>query len=251
MWIDHNDSISVLAVGKDVLYSGSWDKSIKVWRLSDFKCLEAINVHIDAVNALAVDTVNHYLYSGSADTTIKVFLKHKASNKHALIACLEGPKSPVNALALSPDGSYLYSGHSDNTIVVWKRQDDEHLHDLKHMCPVGLLRGHRQAVLCLATIFNLVVGGSADKTVRVWKQNRNGLHTSLSVMVGHTGPVKSLCISTDMAMGVLVYSGSMDHDVRVWWIPEDEKDYISSDESSPDSPVLVKWRFSNISLPSL
>lgn len=60
LWIDHHDSISVLAVGKGVLYSGSWDKTIKVWRLSDLKCIESLSAHIDAVNALAVDTARGF-----------------------------------------------------------------------------------------------------------------------------------------------------------------------------------------------
>ncbi|XP_024358687.1 uncharacterized protein [Physcomitrium patens] len=41
--------------------------------------VESLNVHIDAVNALAVYTQNVPLYSGSGDTTIKVFQKQEMS----------------------------------------------------------------------------------------------------------------------------------------------------------------------------
>lgn len=259
LWISHHDSISTLAIGIGVLYSGSWDKSVKVWRLTDFKCLESLTEHIDAVNALAVDTRNDFLYSGSGDTTIKVFQrvtppqhKHKKS-KHVLLATLEA-KSPVNALALSPDLSMLYSGQSDKTITTW-RVDSEGTS--KQWTAIGALRGHRLAVLCVATVSNLVISGSADKSVRVWRRGTDGAHTCVSVMVGHTGPVKALCAMedniiapdvaadgvSDVAMGALVYSGAMDGDVRVWSVPEDETELGSSDgDGAPDSPVLVDWR---------
>lgn len=230
-------------VGNGVLYSGSWDKSVKVWRLEDFKCLESLNVHIDAVNALAVDTRNDLLYSGSGDTTIKLFHKQESEGKqcqHVLIATLEA-KSPVNALALSPDVSVLYSGQSDKAVTVWKM----HVGETRQWTAVGTLLGHRMSVLCLSTLTNIVISGSADKTIRVWKRNNNGHHSCVSVMVGHTGPVKSLCAMPDAEWGVLVYSGSLDGDIRVWWVPEDDSDSLSSDETNAlDSPLVVNWRAS-------
>jgi WD40 repeat protein len=249
LWINHNDSISTLAVGNGVLYSGSWDKSVKVWRLSDFKCLESLTHHIDAVNALAVDNPCNLLFSGSGDATIKVYHNKppKATKtRHTLIATL-GTNSPVNALALSHP--LLYSAQSDKTVTVWKMKEVE---GEKAWSTVATLRGHRHAVLCVVTLPNLVISGSADKTVRVWRRGGDGVHSAVSVMVGHAGPVKSLCAVLDMAMGALVYSGSMDGDVRVWWIPEDETDLVSSDDGSPHSPLLVNWRpSSNKVLPSL
>ncbi|XP_024394921.1 protein JINGUBANG [Physcomitrium patens] len=246
LWINHNDSISCLAVGNGVLYSGSWDKSVKVWRLSDFKCLESLCGHIDAVNALAVDKQHDLLYTGSGDTTVKVYQRQDLGNKksqHVLVATLE-VKSPVNALALSPEGALLYTAQSDKTVTIWKMKE---IDGDRQWTAVGTLRGHRLAILCLTIMSNLVITGSADTTVRVWRRDAEDVHTCLSVMVGHTGPVKSLCVLSDMAMGALVYSGSMDGDIRVWWLPEDETDLLSSDDSSPDSPVVINWRSSSIS----
>ncbi|KAG0570871.1 hypothetical protein KC19_6G193600 [Ceratodon purpureus] len=244
---DHRDSISSLAVGNGVLYSGSWDKSIKVWRLSDFRCVESLDEHMDAVNALAVDKHNDLLYSGSGDTTIKVFQKLPDSPddkhplpRHALVATLNA-KSPVNALALSADGSFLYSGQSDRTVTVWKMGSNED--GKREWSTVGFLRGHRLSVLCLRAFGNgLVVSGSADKTIRVWRRGEDGAHSCVAVMAGHSGPVKSLWVLSDMAMGAMVYSGSMDGDVRIWWLPEDERDCLSSDEGFSDGPVVLNWR---------
>ena len=246
-WNSHHDSISSLAVGNGVLYSGSWDKSVKVWRLADLRCVESLEEHFDAVNALAVDRRHDLLYSGSGDRTIKVFLKSSpppdsTQTKHSLVASLNA-KSPLNALALSADGEYLYSGQTDRTITVWKKIS---LDDGKLEWTVqGFLRGHRLSVLCLRAFGDsLVVSGSADKMIRVWRRGEDGVHSCVAVMAGHSGPVKSLWVVSDMAMGVMVYSGSMDSDVRIWWLPEDDRDCSSSDESLSDEPVVLNWRSS-------
>lgn len=56
-WVHHVDVVSSLALSKDggLIYSGSWDRTFKVWRTSDYKCLESVwNAHDDAINAIVV-----------------------------------------------------------------------------------------------------------------------------------------------------------------------------------------------------
>lgn len=70
-WMEHFDAVTSLALcaeergGEDeegILYSGSWDKTVKVWRLSDLRCLESINAHDDAVNAVTTGELVKVLY---------------------------------------------------------------------------------------------------------------------------------------------------------------------------------------------
>ena len=67
-WFKHFDAIACLAIGfdDDLLYSGSWDKTVKVWRLRDFVCLESIKAHNDAVNVIAVGG-HGMLFTASGD----------------------------------------------------------------------------------------------------------------------------------------------------------------------------------------
>ncbi|KAL3679771.1 hypothetical protein R1sor_022727 [Riccia sorocarpa] len=244
LWIQHHDTISVLAQGVgNVLYSGSWDKTIKIWRLSDFRCLESIVAHDDAVNTLVADRAG-FLYSGSADASIKVWTK--IGKKHSLVSTLKGHKSSVNALAFSPDERVLYSASSDKNIAVWERTavGDE------HMAMVGILRGHSQAVLCMATIGNLLISGSADKTIRVWMRGKDNSHTCVGVLEGHRGAVKTVTASVEAVQeGVLIYSGGMDRLVKVWYFaPREENFDFHNYGSQPTAASTVvasplKWRF--------
>ncbi|XXG59829.1 hypothetical protein AAC387_Pa04g1845 [Persea americana] len=222
-WVHHVDSVSALALSTDgtILYSVSWDRTLKIWRTNDFRCMESVaNAHDDAINALAISQEG-FIYTGSADTRIKVWTKGPAQKKHSLHATLEKHRSAVNALALSPDGSVLYSGACDRSIVVWER-------DLSsrngNMVVVGALRGHTKAILCLGVVKggDMVCSGSADRTVRVWMRGADRAYSCLAVLDGHAGPVKCLAVGLDRGGGggtsVVVYSGGLDRDIKVWQV---------------------------------
>lgn len=234
------DTVSALALSKDnsLIYSASWDRTFKVWRTSDFKCLESVwNAHDDAINGITVSS-DGFVYTGSADRKIKVWKKNTGEKSHTLVDTLEKHKSAVNALALSADGSVLYSGACDRSIIVWEKDGGG---GSGHMVVAGALRGHSKAILCLGVVGDIVCSGSADKTVRIWRR-RGGVIDSksydcLGVLEEHKGPVKCLaaavdscCTSTSdkkenksVSSGscYLVYSGSLDGDVKVWkvWVP--------------------------------
>ncbi|XP_026443532.1 protein JINGUBANG-like [Papaver somniferum] len=245
-WVHHVDTISALALSKDesLLYSVSWDRTLKIWRSSDFTCLESVNnAHDDAINAL-VCCKNGFVFTGSADKKIKIWKnvikESKSSNarkkkKHSVVAVLDTHKSAVNALALSTDGCVLYSGGCDCQILVWDitytNDGDYEDNQSINMSLVGALKGHKRAVLCLSVISDLICSGSADKTVRIWRRINNGSSCSyscLAVMEGHNGPVKCLTTtiehnysnSTTMITNnaYLIYSGSLDCSIKVWKI---------------------------------
>ena len=226
----HVDTVSALALSFDgsLLYSASWDRTFKIWRTSDFKCLESVgNAHEDAINALALSR-DGFVYTGSADKKIKIWKKREGEKKHRLLGTLEKHKSVVNALALSTDGSVLYSGACDRSILVWEKEDSD-----RNMVLVGALRGHTKAILCLVVVADLVCSGSADNTVRVWRRGIEKSYSCVAVLEGHRRPVKCLAMAVDSSSAsdggpggddnnssssYLVYSGSLDCDIRVWKI---------------------------------
>ena len=101
----------------------------------------------------------------------------------------------------------------------------------------GELAGHGMGVLCLAVSGRVVVSGSADGTLCVWRRDdeeeeHEGRHARLAVLVGHTGPVKCVAVAADGdddcyaydADGerrFVVYSGSLDGSVKVWRLSEE------------------------------
>ncbi|XP_009417029.2 protein JINGUBANG-like [Musa acuminata AAA Group] len=238
VWLRHFDAVSCLSLDEEagILYSGSWDKTVKVWRISDSKCLESIKAHDDAVNAVATG-FGGLLFTGSADGTAKVWRREAAgkggATRHVLVQMLLRQESAVTSVAMSEAAGVVYCGSSDGTVNYWRWQG--WWRQLEHG---GKLRGHRMAVLCLAAAGRLVVSGSADKTLCVWRREATGGdgwdHTKLAVLAGHQGPIKCLAVEEeDDSQGgaviaapggprYVVYSGSLDKSVKVWRVLERE-----------------------------
>lgn len=225
-WVHHVDAVSCLAVSADgaLLYSVSWDRTLKVWRTSDFRCVESVQAaHDDAVSAVVASPDGGGAYTSSADGTVKVWRILAGERRHALFATMRKHKSAVNALAISADGSVLYSGASDRSIIVWERTAGCGGNEV---AAVGALRGHTKAVLCLAVVVDVLCSGSADRTVRIWRRDSGDGFTCLAVLKGHRGPVKCLTATSDDCTEAdndsrkcyLVYSGSLDFDIKVWQV---------------------------------
>ncbi|KAD4385512.1 hypothetical protein R6Q59_010558 [Mikania micrantha] len=219
VWVKHHDVISCLSLNQEVglLYSGSWDRTFKVWKMSDGKCVESVKAHEDAVNSV-ISTAEGFVFTGSADGSVKVWKregKGRRSLKHIFVKTLLNQDSAVTALAVTKNGSFVYCGTSDGIVNFWVRENQ-----LAHG---GALNGHKLAVLCLSTAGSLVFSGSADKMICVWK--REGvMHTCMSVLTGHSGPVKCLAVVGEMesttARRWKVYSGSLDKSIKVWSVSE-------------------------------
>jgi WD40 repeat protein len=213
LWVEHADSISCLAVHDGALYSGSWDKTVKVWRVADLRCVESIRAHDDAVNALVADA--GVIYSASADGRVKAWEKGKTSHfLQGVLIARDGVS--WNALVISADDRRVYAAGSDGHVVSWDRLGSKRW---SLACDV---KAPDLAVLCLSVAGDLLCTGSADKTIGLWRRHSSGELTRLDAVRGHEGPVKCLQASwCRVSNGCMVYSGSLDKTIRVWWLPND------------------------------
>lgn len=227
----HKSYVYAMVVHRGKLYSGSWDKTIKVWDLITHKLLTSFTGHTYGVNALI--TCKDKLYSGSWDNTIKVWSLPSGKLEHTLT----GHRYGVDSL-VAYEG-FLYSGSWDNTIKVWDlqyhhfvctlRSHDECVYalaagegklfsgswdktikiwDLRHLELVATLTGHSDFIYALLYFEGYLYSGSSDKTIKVWDLRRHGEVTTL---FGHTKPVYALAIRKGK-----LYSGSDDKSVKVW-----------------------------------
>ncbi|KAG0467871.1 hypothetical protein HPP92_017199 [Vanilla planifolia] len=234
----HMDVVSCLALDTThgILYSGSWDRTVKAWRIADSRCVATINAHGDAVNTVAVG-FGGLVFSGSADGTVKAWQRVDGGNRHVEVGTMLRQESAVTAIAVADDDGVVYSGASDGWVRYWVRG--------RRLEWGGEMRGGRMAVLCLAVAGRMVACGSAEGTVRVWRRDGPaGRHVRVAVLKGHSGPVRCLAMEADMEDGGkwVVYSGSLDGSVKVWRVAErPDKDGSPLWLSPPGAAKKFAW----------
>ncbi len=113
----HSDWVRSLAISPDgeTLASGSFDGTIKLWRLSSGELIDTLSEHSKGVFCVALSNDGQTLASGSWDETIKVW---QPKTQHA-IRTLSGHCGSVRAIAISPDNQTLFSASTDATIKLW------------------------------------------------------------------------------------------------------------------------------------
>ncbi|CAK9161514.1 unnamed protein product [Ilex paraguariensis] len=230
----HKDYISCIAYNyaENLLYTGSWDKTVKAWKISGRQCVDSFVAHEGHVNAIVINQEDGCVFTCSSDGTVKIWRRVFGESSHILTMTLKFQPSPVNTLAfsLSPSGCFLYSGSSDGLINFWEKgkMSGRYNHG-------GFLQGHHFAVLCLVSIGDLVLSGSEDATIRVWRREEgNSFHSCLAVIDGHHGPVRCLAASLetmDIVIGLLVYSTSLDQTFKVWRVKVYPSETMNSEKS--------------------
>ena len=201
----HAHSVSSVKWGGDgLLYTGSHDRTVKVWAVNEGgnsgKLVRSLEGHAHWVNCLALNT-EHALRSGAHD--------HKgrapSDPEQAINAALKKYESAKGGSEGQAGGSELLaSGSDDFTIYLWKPNEGKK--------PVHRLTGHVQ--LINAVTFSAdglwLASASFDGAVRLWNGKTGQYHATLR---GHVGAVYQLAWSADSR---LLASGSKDSTVKVW-----------------------------------
>ena len=247
---DHQNAVQAVAIApnRQMLVTGSSDKTIKLWNLPKLWEKDPQNPgdaaafltatlrgHTGRVRALAISSDSQTLASGSNDNTIKLWnlAPEGETGGYArndsppyLRSTLTDHVGAVYALAFLPDRNILISGSADWTIKIW---------DLTTQQTIKTLRGHQGSIRALAVSADghTLVSGSKDGTVKVWDLNTRRLKQTLR---GHDNVVRTVAISPD---GQTIASGSWDRTIKIWRL-EPPKEIGDSNQELKESRFLSK-----------
>lgn len=221
----HTGPVMALCSHGDMLFSGSTDRTVKVWCLRDCKYLQTLTGHRDPIRALAVS--GDALVSAGA----KMLRWWSLDDLRCLaVVRVADVRGSIKSLVAAKDGT-LYIGGQDCLVKAYSPErvanaaadsslisprcmkDSETLHSCLGVAAEPSVvsdaeRAHCAAVTCLALCGPYVCSGSSDATIRVWRQQSLEFVRTLH---GHRGSVLSL-----HAIPGLLLSGGRDHLVRVW-----------------------------------
>lgn len=148
----HTHSVRAISGYGDTLVSGSYDTTVRVWKLSIGECRWEFTGHAQRVYSALLDHKRNRCISGSMDWFVKVWCIETGT----LLYTLEGHTSLVGLLDLNR--TTLVSAAADSTLRVWDPETGASIHKLQ---------GHHGAITCFQHDESKVVSGS-PKTLKLW-----------------------------------------------------------------------------------
>ncbi|KAK8051564.1 hypothetical protein PG993_002949, partial [Apiospora rasikravindrae] len=157
----HTDQITALDfdVPFGTMVSSGMDDQVKVWDLNAGRCIGLLEGHTASVRALQVE--DNILATGGRDATIRLWDLSKAH--------------------YDPQGAY----EEDEDGLAFENKDDQPVDPPAGSmsdCPLFSLEAHVDEVTALHFRGDVLVSGSADKTLRHWDLNKGRCVQTLDVM---------------------------------------------------------------------
>ncbi len=195
---------AVFAGSEDRIAAAGHDWTVALWQTGSLSAPEALlQGHGNAVQSLAADPSGHWLASGSADSTVKLWNLETREVRRTL----RGRGDFVSALSFAPDGTTLAAGSLDGSIKLWSATTGR---------PLRTLSNHSARVtsIVFGSGGDVMASAAEDGTVRL----RGLKHARLYGALKDLGPgAKTLAFSND---GRTLLTGGLDGIVRAWTLPE-------------------------------
>ncbi|KAL9005370.1 MAG: hypothetical protein Q9188_001855 [Gyalolechia gomerana] len=148
----HHHSVRAIAAHADTLVSGSYDCTVRVWKISTGEVIHRLAGHTQKVYSVVLDHKRNRCISGSMDNMVKVWSLDTGSALYNL----EGHSSLVGLLDLKEDR--LVSAAADSTLRIWEPETG--------LCR-ATLKAHTGAITCFQHDGQKVISGS-DRTLKMW-----------------------------------------------------------------------------------
>ena len=148
----HSHSVRAIAAYQDILVSGSYDSTVRVWKISTGETLHRLQGHSSKVYSVVLDHKRNRCISGSMDNFVKIW----DLTTGTCLYTLEGHTSLVGLLDLRDER--LVSAAADSTLRIWDPENGQ--------CK-STLTAHTGAITCFQHDGQKVISGS-DRTLKMW-----------------------------------------------------------------------------------
>ncbi|XP_032502253.1 kinesin-like protein KIF21A isoform X6 [Phocoena sinus] len=255
----HTKAVLCVDSTDDLLFTGSKDRTCKVWNLVTGQEIMSLGGHHN--NVVSVKYCNYTSLVFTVSTSyIKVWdirdsakcirtltssgqvtLGDACSATTSRTVTIPSGENQVNQIALNPTGTFLYAA-SGNAVRMW---------DLKRFQSTGKLTGHLGPVMCLtvdqiSSGQDLIITGSKDHYIKMFDVTEGALGAvspTHNFEPPHYDGIEALTIQGDN-----LFSGSRDNGIKKWdlaqkdllqQVPNAHKDWVCALGVMPGHPILL------------
>ncbi|XP_072526461.1 kinesin-like protein KIF21A isoform X2 [Salminus brasiliensis] len=253
----HSKAVLCVDSTDDLLFTGSKDRTCKVWNLVTGQEIMSLGGHPNNVvsvrysSSLVFTVSTSYIkvwdIRDSAKCIRTLASSGQVSSGDACAATtnrtvtIPTGENQINQIALNPTGTVLYAA-AGNSVRMW---------DLRRFVSTGKLTGHLGPVMCLTVDHSsngqdLVITGSKDHYIKMFDVTEGAL--------GSIGPTHNFepphydGIESVVVQGDCLFSGSRDNGIKKWdlahkdllqQVPNAHRDWVCALGVVPGSPALL------------
>jgi WD40 repeat protein/serine/threonine protein kinase len=180
--------------------------TLKLWDIETGQCLRTFTGHENSVESVCMSVDGRLALSGSYDKTLRLWDIETGQ----CLRTFTGHTSSVESVCMSADGRLVLSGDDDGTLKLWDIETGQCLRKFIGYKDGAILAGLRTDLRVdnIMDIYSSFSENLDETAQELWYAE-----SVLRKLTGHTGPVRSMCMSAD---GYLVLSGSYDKTLRLW-----------------------------------
>nr|XP_033490822.1 kinesin-like protein KIF21A isoform X1 [Epinephelus lanceolatus] len=253
----HSKAVLCVDCTDDLLFTGSKDRTCKVWNLVTGQEIMSLAGHPNNVvsvrysSSLVFTVSTSYIKVWDIRDSAKcirvltssgqVNVGDVCSANTSRTVTIPAGENQINQIALNPNGTVLYAA-AGNSVRVW---------DLRRFASTGKLTGHLGPVMCLTvdqsgSNQDLVITGSKDHYIKLFDVTEGSL--------GSIGPTHNFepphydGIESLVVQGDIFFSGSRDNGIKKWdldrkdllqQVPNAHRDWVCALGVVPGSPALL------------
>lgn len=194
----HAGPIWCIDRSSDTLFTGSYDKTIKIWDVKTGYCKNTIRAHNGWVSSLQYDAKYDTLVSSSWDSTIKLWDMRTFTTSWKI----EYPVANyIHCVRLNLIDNEIIAGTELKTIDIW---------DIVKRVKNCSFYGHLGRITNLKYSNNLILSGNEDKQARLWDKRTGKCEILFS---GHTRGITQIEYDP---VNSRVFTSSIDKTIKIW-----------------------------------
>jgi WD40 repeat protein len=201
----HGGPIWCIDRNEEVLFTGSYDKTIKLWDIKSGKCTASMRNHSSWVSSLHYDVGKDILVSGSWDCTIRLW----------------NMKTLQNSLTLNLQfGNFVYCVRSNlahNEVIAGTELRTIDIWDVNKRIQTMVLFGHLERITTLKNFGDIIISGSEDKQARLWDKRTGNCEI---LFTGHSRGITQVEIDH---RNNRVFTASIDKSIKIWDIRKNKE----------------------------
>jgi WD40 repeat protein len=194
-------------LNENTLISGSWDKTIKIWNITNGSVINTLKGHegyIEYIVLLNQDLLASACGTGTRIDDPSIHIWNLKTGEINLSLVGYGPLATFSSASSSINEFYLIASSTDKTIQIWNYSNGN---------LIKTLDGHKYGMGAIAVLSESLIATASVNEIRIWNVDNEFSIKTMKTAENDDVSINSLIV---LKNGLLVSCGYFSFKINVW-----------------------------------